>query len=291
MVTDQASALRELKRRFDTEAAGGAPPATAEELVAGLPRPCPFPAIALLPTPSPLEPLPDLLPWLPIPWHSTPRATLWDEACLLPFGTVPPMAVGEERPPLLTQSASGRGPLWIMPPQPSLGRLGRRPQEQRLCDLHLVTTALREVTELWVALRAESVRTRAELVLGCDFAVHLVSDHPDAILRGYEAVKALHLLGFFAPQAVVIVEQELGGQGAAAFARLEQVSRNFLNLELHFAGAIPCPRDGAAPPGPPPEQVLPALLERLHPATRDFLSVLCEQVLYPAPEEPLRPHV
>ena len=54
-MNDQASSLRELKRRFDESAAQDAP-ATPEELLARLPRPCPFPAIALVVTTLPDPP-------------------------------------------------------------------------------------------------------------------------------------------------------------------------------------------------------------------------------------------
>ncbi len=292
-MTDQATSLRKLKQKFDSETEVFSTP---QDLLKSLPRPCPFPSVALVIVPSPDGALPNLLDWLPVPLPHSSKAGLWDLARVLPIGLLAPRHLQELDASLIHIEVL-RGGLWLLPQHYHVESLDRQSLAVRLRELRHLVPQLHGLTELWMTFSVEMVRRQFSLLASADAACHLVPDHPDAILQGYEAVKAINLSGFFGPQIVVVIEREPIGQGYAAFQRLHDVSKKFLGLDLIFGGVI-CSSastssslSGNGAPCPSPEVLLPDLIQQIRPTSRDFLYSFCESLLFPPSLDPIRPYV
>lgn len=293
-MTDQAAALRKLKQHFDDQVEQISP--TPEAFIASLPRPCPFPAVALVLLPGSTGVGPHIWPWLPLPVFEHGNTGCWDLAGIVPISQLPPSIVRDDPDVSMIQIQRPRGPMWLLP-QVHPSQLEWLPMPQRQRQLRRMNAQLLTLKDLWLTCTPDTVRQRLSLLTSVDLVCHVVCDHPDTILQAYETVKTLHLGGFFGPQVVIPLEAEPRGPASPVFTRLQAVSRQFLSLDLLFGGMIPSVttqrdwrRTSTDAAVGHPESVLPEIIARIPPSTQDFLFSYAQSVLFPPPDEGVRPH-
>lgn len=274
---DQAESLRELKRLIDTVSPEQMP--EPEEFLSSLPTPTKFAAIAILVPDGTTGQLPPLQKWLPTLSNRRRPPTVWDQAATLSAATALPD--GSDRIPLMIHTDSSAGPLMVLPRQPSPISLQARPVPDRIRFLRQIQKLFAGSTEIWITIPMSDFRAHLPLLHATDAALVLVPRHPDAVLKSYEAVKSVHLSGYFSPISLAeapAVEDIISDH---VIERVRTVAKQFLSLDLPPFGVVlsgiipssPTSREGQFPRKPG------AVL------AYDFLRAFAERVLYPAPED------
>ncbi|HOY67072.1 MAG TPA: hypothetical protein PLP29_09295 [Candidatus Ozemobacteraceae bacterium] len=275
---DQAASLRELKRFIDTVAPEPLP--GPEAFLAALPTPTPFFTVAVV---VPDNIAPSILPlqkWIRvIPGRGRRLPTVWDQGGTLSASIVLPDAGAGV--PQVVRVESPVGAVTVLPRQIQPTTLQRRPIPDRIRFLRHLQKLFGHTEELWISIPMTEFRSHLPLLHATDAAAVLVPQHPDAVLRCYEAVKAVHLSGYFSPICLAEVPDEQAPEADRPADRIRLVAKRFLSLDL-------------APPG----MVLSGVTSRFphnregHPAPTpgivhayDFLRVVSDRILYPAPED------
>ncbi|MBP7633781.1 hypothetical protein KBA41_06400 [Candidatus Ozemobacteraceae bacterium] len=274
---DQAESLRELKRLLDTVSPEQLP--GPEEFLTSLPSPTKFSAIAILVPDGAGARIPPLQKWLPALSKRRRPPTVWDQAATLSAAT--PLPDGSDRLPLMIHTDSAAGPLIVLPRQPSPIALQARPVPDRIRFLRQIQKLFASSTEIWITIPMSEFRAHLPLLHATDAVLVLVPRHPDAVLKSYEAVKSVHLSGYFSP--ISLAETPAGDELISdhAVERVRTVAKQFLSLDLPPFGVVlsgiiqssPTSREG-------PFQKKPGIVPMY-----DFLRAFAERVLYPAPED------
>lgn len=275
MMQDQASALRQLKKLRDSLATDPLP--TPAELLASLPRPSGFPAIALiLPDHRGLD-IPPLQSWAHSLLGDSPRACIWDQGGL--FSLLSPAAVQEPFAAVQTTVETARGPIQVVPRLPGLPHLASRPEADRVRFIRSLVRSLGTISELWVSLRAAELAHSQAILHATDLACIVVPRHPDAILRSYEAVKAIHLSGYFSTFGLIGLEAGEADSTQNLVDRITAVARQFLSLDLAPAGMVP----SVQIPENSINTQLRGLVGGIDVKSTEFLYFLAERLLHPIP--------
>lgn len=275
---DQAASLRELKRFIDTVAPEPLPGPDA--FLAALPSPCPFYTVAVV-VPDNISP--SILPlqkWIRVFSSRGPRIpTIWDQG-----GTLSATVQLPDTPPGTPQVVrveSPFGPVTVLPRQATPTTIQRRPIPDRIRFLRHLQKLFGRIGELLVSIPMTEFRSHLPLLHATDAVAVLVPQHPDAVLRCYEAVKAVHLSGYFSPICLAEVPDEQAPGADRPAERIRLVAKQFLSLDLAPPGMVlsgvtshfPHGREGH--PAPTPGIV----------HAYDFLRVVSDRILYPAPED------
>jgi hypothetical protein len=279
MVNDQATALRELKRRFETEQADGV--LNRDEFLAHLPRPTPFLTVALI-IPTKLGPLlPPLQHWALQLLGGNPRACAWDQGGLLAAGTAL-MGSPEGTGPVLQSVETSQGPLLVLPRWGDLPSLTRRPEADRLRFVRHLVRHVSPLAECWITLPAEDLPAMQAILHATDGACIVVPEHPEAVLRGYEAAKSVHLSGYFAPISLLPFYSDRPPIEGSIERRIRAVAKQFLSLDLLPAGMV---LSGNTFVPPLETEHLRSRMTAAGMEARDFLYSLAERLAYPMPGE------
>lgn len=274
---DQAESLRELKRLIDTVSPEQLP--GPEEFLSAIPSPTKYAAIAILVPDVTGGRISPLQKWLPALSKRRRPPTVWDQAATLSAATTLPD--GSDRLPLMIHTDSAAGPLMVLPRQPSPIALQARPVPERIRFLRQIQKLFASSSEIWITIPMAEFRAHLPLLHATDAALVLVPQHPDAVLKSYEAVKSVHLSGYFSP--ISLAEAPAGDEinSDHAVERVRTVAKQFLSLDLPPFGVV---LSGIIQSSP---------ISREGPFTRkpgvvlayDFLHAFAERVLYPAPED------
>ncbi len=275
MVQDQASALRQLKKLRDSLSPDSLP--TPADLLASLPRPSGFPAIALvLPEHQGIE-IPPMQTWAHTLLGDVRRTCLWDQGGLITL--ISPSGIQEPFTPTQATVESPGGPLLVLPRIPGLPHLPSRPEPDRIRFVRHLVRSLSNCGELWVTLRAAELALSQAILHATDLACILVPRHPDAILRSYEAVKAIHLSGYFSTFALIGLDAGEPEGNDPLVERITTVAKQFLSLDLVPAGMVLSGR----PSKNGINTQLRGLIGHLDASSCDFLWFLTERLLNPIP--------
>ncbi|RCK75263.1 MAG: hypothetical protein OZSIB_4347 [Candidatus Ozemobacter sibiricus] len=275
MIHDQASALRQLKKLRDSLSPDALP--TAADLLASLPRPSGFPAIALVVPEHQGIDLPPLTSWIHSLLGDARRACLWDQAGLISL--IAPTGVQEPFTPAQATVESAVGPLLALPRIPGLAHLPGRPEADRIRFVRHLLRCLGSCTELWITLRAGELAHSQAILHATDLACLLVPQHPDAILRSYEAVKTIHLSGYFSTFGLIGLDAGEADGPASLVDRIMAVAKQFLSLDLVPAGMV---LSGQSSRNSINTQAR-GLIARLDPSSCEFFWFLTERLLNPIP--------
>lgn len=274
---DQAASLRELKRYIDTVSPEQLP--GPDEFLSSLPNPTKFAAIAVVIPDSSAGSLPTLQKWLPGVISRRRPPTVWDQASTLSATT--PLPEGPDRVPLVVHTDSSAGPLMVLPRQISPIMLQSRPLPDRILFLRQLQKLFASSAEIWITIPMSDFRAHLPLLHATDATLVLVPRHSDAVLKSYEAVKSVHLSGYFSPISLAEAPGDDEIISDHAIERIRAVAKQFLSLDLPPFGMVlsgiiqgsPTLRDGQA--AEKPKLVF----------AYDFLRAFAERVLYPAPED------
>ncbi|MFZ2959859.1 MAG: hypothetical protein WA705_23520 [Candidatus Ozemobacteraceae bacterium] len=284
---DQATALRQLKKQFDRQAAEPLPP--PDFFLASLPRPTPFTTLLLIAPDKVGSRFPPLQEWLPAFLKPGRSPHVWDQAGLL-SARMAPLDEREYDPFLPSKHLvewSG-GPVWLIPRLESLSGLLRQSEIVRMRFSKSLNNMLSNPSSLWITLAQNELAGCAPLVHAADIACVLVPQDSESILRSYEVVKTLHLSGFFSPILLLIESSPEDPMGSTSFSRIRDVAKQFLALDLLKAGVLP-----SGNPSPDMETAarLHAIMDSIEPHSRRFLFAFAERLLYPGPGDGGEKHV
>lgn len=274
---DQAASLRELKRFIDTVSPEQLP--GPDEFLASLPAPTKFAAIAVVIPDSTGTSMPTLQKWLPGLISSRRPPTVWDQAATLSATTTLPDC--PDMVPQMAHTDSSAGPLMVLPRQISPIMLQSRPVPDRIRFLRQVQKLFASTTEIWITIPMTDFHAHLPLLHATDAALILVPRHSEAVLKSYEAVKSVHLSGYFSPISLAEAPVDDEVISDPVIERIRAVAKQFLSLDLPPLGVVlsgitqgsPTKSEGVATEKP---QVV---------FTYDFLRAFAERVLYPAPED------
>jgi len=274
---DQASSLRELKRFIDHVSPEQLP--GPEAFLTSLPSPTAFPAIALIVPDRVGSAIPPLQKWLPklLPQRRPP--TLWDQAATLSATTLLPDA--SDRTPLMVKIDSASGPLMALPRQIAPARLQMRPIQDRIRFLRQVQRLFAGSSEVWITIPMKDFRSHLSLVHATDAAIVLVPHAQDAVLRCYEAVKAVHLSGYFSPISLAEMPDGNGLNPDKPAERIRLVAKQFLSLDLPPLGMVLSGIIPSSPTNPNGQNHQKPSIVPMY----DFLHAFAERILFPAPED------
>ncbi|HNW36508.1 MAG TPA: hypothetical protein PKM25_16340 [Candidatus Ozemobacteraceae bacterium] len=276
-MSDQASSLRELKRFIDHVSPEQLP--GPEAFLASLPSPTAFATIALIVPDRVGTAIPPLQKWLPPLLPQRRRPTLWDQAGTLSVTTALPDT--SDKTPLMLKIDSAIGPLMTLPKQISPTKLQTRPTPDQIRFLRQVQRLFAGSSEVWITIPMKDFRSHLPLIHATDAAIVLVPHAHDAVLRSYEAVKAVHLSGYFSP--ISLAEMPSGNDLSAdqPIERIRLVAKQFLSLDLPPLGMVLSgitPSSPTNPNGQTPQK--PSVVPMY-----DFLHAFAERILFPAPED------
>lgn len=287
---DQASALRQLKKRFDEKTSEPLP--VPDLFLASLPRPTPF-STALLIVPDKIgSHFPSLHEWLPAILRPGNRSCLWDQGGFLSARTPALGALetleGEGGLPVRQTLEWPAGPLWLIPRVPSFATLQAASEQDRIRYCKHLFQGLGTIGDLWITLAQAELPTCGAMLNASDIAFVLVPQDSESSLRCYETVKTLHLAGYFAPIVMLIEPSESDPDGQHIFQLIQGVAQKFLSLDLLPGGVIP---SGNKLPDANTVTHLRSLLDSPAPSTRQFMYAFAEHLLYPGPRDGMPRHV
>ena len=289
-MSDQASALRQLKKRFDEKVAEPLP--APEVYLASLPRPTPFPTTLLVIPDKIGSQFPPLHDWLPALIRPGSRACLWDQGGFLSARTPALSALesleGEQGLPIRQTVEWATGPMWLIPRSTQFGTVPFSPEQDRMRFSKHLYQGLGTIGELWITLSQSDLSSSGAILHATDLAMILVPQNNESILRCYETVKALHLAGYFSPIMLLIESSEGDPTGQLIFQRIQGVAQQFLSLDLLPAGVI---LSGDRLPDPETVLRIRSALESIDPSSRQFMHAFSERLLYPGPKDGMPRHV
>lgn len=287
MMHDQASSLRQLKKLRDSEAQESLP--GKKEFLEGLPRPTRFPAIALI-VPDHLDgEIPPLQAWVSCLAESSGRTCLWDQAGLQSGLTSLPSGdhIFDHAFPTLTTIETDGGPFLILPRITEFSLLTQRPETNRLKFARNLFRTIGSVSELWITLRASELPNSQAILHATDLACILVPDHPDAVLRSYEAVKSIRLSGYFGNFGLIPLNHEGAGQRHDTVERVKSVAKQFLSLDLLHTGVVLLGQgnelSGKVSVKSSVNPILRGAVGAINMKSADFQFLLTERLLFPVP--------
>ncbi len=276
---DQAASLRLLKKFVE---ANESPENSDPRIFLDkLPRPSNFCSILIISLDQVPKALPPMQQWLPAFFSPGKRVCLWDQSKL--FSSPPYLRDSEvESFPTIQREETTQGPISTIPHLSKLPLLAEESMGRKLKFLRHFSQLLGSTTEFWITIPFSQMPSLQPIVHAADVISILTPNHPDAILRAYEAIKSLHLSGYFSKISLVIEQSENGEPILHFFERINSVAKKFLSLDLELAGVI---LSGNNINHSPQEGKLRALIESVNPQTRDFLHAFSERLLFPAPGE------
>lgn len=287
---DQASALRQLKKRFDENVAE--PVMAPEVFLASLPRPTAFSTILAV-VPDKIGSLfPPIQDWLPFFLPSGNRSCLWDQGSILPARILTHGAFegleSEQGLPIRHTIEWASGPLWVIPRSTPFFNLPYSPEPDRMRFVRHLYQSIGNVGEVWITLSQGELNLSGAILHATDLALVVVPQNGESILRCYETVKALHLAGCSAPIILLMEASEGDPAGQLIFQRIQAVAQQFLSLDLLPGGMIP---SGGYPPDGSTVARLRTIMDSLAPSSRQFMHAFAERLLYPGPKNGMPRHV
>jgi len=275
MLQDQASSLRQLKKLRDYQASENFP--SKDEFIANISRPTGFPTIALVVPDGVSDEVPPLQEWIHGLVGGSSRACIWDQAGLLSVSSLLPDC--DQIFPTLKTVETDRGPLLVLPRFPDFRLLTVLPEIERIKFARNLFRTVGSISELWIVLRASELHHCQAALQATDLACIIAPDHPDAILKSYEAVKAIHLSGYFSTFGLIVLNPREIGEKTDFVKRIKSVAKQFLSLDLVPAGVVLS--------GQGSENCINSQIRELVGAidlkSTDFQYFLGERLLYPIP--------
>lgn len=283
MINDQAAALRQLKKRL--ESSESEPVLSKDEFLETVKRPSGFTSTMMI-LPSQAEAgFPPLQNWV---WNLLSIDTspiVWDQSGLLSLGLLnqsEEVFPGDNSSdfPRLRQVETPQGPFRIIPRIQELRQLSFRPEAVKIKFLRTLIRQLGSATELWVTVNSSELESCQAILHATDMACILVPDREDSVIRSYEAVKSIHLSGYFSPIGLLSFASENPTNSESVVTRIKSVAKHFLSLDLVGAGMVLS--DNSFFP-PFSNSDLKSRIDSLEDSSRDFMYFLAERLLYPMP--------
>ena len=274
---DQASSLRKLKAMVDQ--AQPVQHIDSEGFLGQIPRPCPFSSIALVFPDQIKIDLPPVLDWIAALMQFSPRACFWDQASIIPEERIPRTQI-KLRYPTPVRIESGLTPISILPSIETFLETCKSSEQQRIGMLQHLTRSLKGSSEVWISIKASELSQYNSILHATDAACIIIPHHPDSILRGYEAVKSVHLSGYFSPVGLLDFAPIKPASEERYSQRIKIVAKQFLAIDLVPAGMV-LSNCTFIPPDSQPG--LRSRLLALETGSRDFLYCLSESLIYQLP--------
>lgn len=276
-MNDQASSLRRLKQRIDqTSPIKIMDP---ETFLSQIPRPCPFVSIALIFPDNLATNLPDIMGWIAGLMQYSPRACFWDQAGLISPERIPKTQI-KLKYPTPVRVESGLTPLTILPKVENFQEICKDNESKRIDYLQHINRSLKGSSEVWISIKASELAKYYSIVHSTDAVCIMVPQHPEAIIRCYESVKATHLSGYFSPLGLLDFAPIRPASEELLSNRIKIVAKQFLALDLVHAGMV-LSNCTYIPPDSEPN--LRSRLLSVDDGSKDFLYCLSESLVYQIP--------
>lgn len=278
MKQDQAAALRQLKKVIDGSLT--ADTATDKDgFLATIKRPAHFSSIALIiPGQSGMN-IPPLQNWFLGMINGNRKACVLDQGGLLAAGTTL-LGDGESGMPILQQIETASGPFLVIPRYAQFQEILFHEDADKFRFIRHLAGSLGSISELWITIQSENLHRCQALLHATDIACILVPDHPESVLRSYEAVKSIHLSGYFSPIGLLNFTSEINSTCESIADRIKSVAKHFLSLDLVTAGMV---LSGNTFFPPDSQTELRTRIDNLESNSRDFVYFFAERLLYPMP--------
>jgi len=276
-MNDQATSLRKLKQKIDNES--NIQFIDPESFLAQIPRPSPFVCIALI-LPDNLDiKLPPTTEWLSGLMQFSPRACLWDQASIIPSSRIPKTQI-KLKYPTPVRMESGLTPLSILPQITNFHDFFTSKETERISFLQHLSRCLKSSSEVWVTIRLSELNSYNSILHATDAACILIPQSNDAILSCYEAVKNVHLSGYFSPIGLLDIGTQKTYSEQRLSYRIKIVAKQFLALDLVHAGMV-LSNCKFIPADSQPN--LRMRISSTEESSRDFLYCLSESLIYQLP--------
>jgi hypothetical protein len=288
MINDQAAALRQLKKKIDSSEKD--PPQSREEFLETIRRPAGFTSVIMI-LPSQMEAdFPPLQNWVGNLISSHHSSLIWDQSGLMSVGLLNSFEEGYNTPegidlPAARHLESSLGPLRIIPRFQEFKSLLHQPQERRIRFTRSLIRQVGTIDQLWVTVNSSELGASQSILHAADLACILVPDREDSVIKSYEAVKSIHLSGYFSPIGLLSFASESPTNIESVVSRIKSVAKHFLSLDLVGAGMV-LSDNTYIPPFSKPD--LKSRIDSLEDSSRDFMYFFAERLLYPMPGD-LRP--
>jgi hypothetical protein len=278
-MNDQATTLRRLKKIVDQSETAVKKPIDGETFLNTIVRPCPFTCMALVLPDKIIKGIPPVIDWIISIMEHSPRACFWDQAGLIEKERLPKTQI-QLRYPTPVRIEQGLTPLNIMPQIDSFVEICKGSESRRINLLQHLSRVLKPFAEVWISIKASELARYYPLLHATDAVCVAVPFHNDSLLSVYEAVKSIHLSGYFSPIGLLDMSPTDSALNEPISPRIKNVAKQFLALDLVPAGMVLSnstyiPEENKAN--------LRTRIKAVEPSSRDFLYCLSESLIYQIP--------
>lgn len=281
MIFDQATALRELKKLKTNQYAQSFTVEDIKDFFRSLPSPANFKAIALVVPEIENSLIPPLLQNISFFAKEVKDIAFWDQAGVInsKSKTVLFDNITKEHPTMETLYVeTPLGMLRLISRLDEIEKVLNGSDIQKVLFIKELLRNLKSISELWITFRASEIQKHLPLLLSTDLACIIVPMSFDFILKSYEAVKSLHLHGYFSTFGIVGYEiDNFYCFERNLIERIQMVARQFLSIDLQPAGIMcnKASKDSYADLS----DSLRKLIDQIDLKKCDFYKLLFEQIL------------